>query len=137
MDRPEDMGNPVTGAVYAVMTNNSRRTAAQVDAANPRPDNRHGHIIEILEAGNDPSATTFRWALSGEPSDPSTYFAGFPKDKVSTFSCPDNITFDQVRGKPRHSWRGRMARTPSASFFGWCGVYCCSSGRGTPVAPVK
>lgn len=100
MDRPEDVErNPVTGAVYAVMTNNNRRTAAQVDAANPRPDNRHGHIIEMLEAGNDPTATTFRWALflvAGEPSDPSTYFAGFPKDKVSTFSCPDNITFDQA-----------------------------------------
>ncbi|MCX7740323.1 MAG: DUF839 domain-containing protein, partial [Meiothermus sp.] len=59
--------------------------------------NRHGHIIEMLEAGNDPTATSFRWALflvAGEPTDPSTYFAGFPKDKVSTFSCPDNITFD-------------------------------------------
>ncbi|MBO1438221.1 PhoX family phosphatase [Meiothermus sp. CFH 77666] len=100
MDRPEDVErNPVTGAVYAVMTNNNRRTAAQVDAANPRPDNRHGHIIEMLEAGNDPTATTFRWALflvAGEPSDPTTYFAGFPKDKVSTVSCPDNITFDQA-----------------------------------------
>ncbi len=100
MDRPEDVErNPVTGAVYAVMTNNSRRTPAQVDAANPRPDNRHGHIIEILEEGNDPTATRFRWALflvAGEPSDPSTYFAGFPKDKVSPISCPDNITFDRA-----------------------------------------
>lgn len=100
MDRPEDMErNPVTGAVYAVMTNNSRRTAAQVDPMNPRADNRHGHIVEMLEAGNDPTATTFRWALflvCGEPSDPSTYFAGFPKDKVSTVSCPDNITFDRA-----------------------------------------
>ncbi|QWK21895.1 PhoX family protein [Thermus antranikianii] len=99
MDRPEDVErNPVTGLVYAVMTNNSRRTPAQVDAANPRPDNRHGHIIEILEEGNDPTATRFRWSLflvAGDPSDPSTYFAGFPKDKVSAFSCPDNITFDK------------------------------------------
>lgn len=98
MDRPEDMErNPVTGAVYAVMTNNSNRTAAQVDAANPRPSNRHGHIVEMLEAGNNPTATTFNWSLfmvCGEPSDPTTYFGGFPKDKVSAVSTPDNITFD-------------------------------------------
>jgi secreted PhoX family phosphatase len=89
----------VTGAVYAVMTNNSRRTAAQVDPMNPRADNRHGHIIKMLEDGNDPTATKFKWSLflvCGEPSDPSTFFAGFPKDKVSAVSCPDNITFDRA-----------------------------------------
>lgn len=100
MDRPEDFErNPVTGLVYAVMTNNSRRTAAQVDKANPRPDNKDGHILEIMEEGNDAGATRFRWALflvCGDPRDESTFFAGFDKAKVSPVATPDNITFDRA-----------------------------------------
>lgn len=98
MDRPEDIErNPVTGAVYAVMTNNKARTAEQVDAANPRAANKCGHILEILEDGNDAGALRFRWSLflvCGDPKDPSTYFAGFPREKVSAVSAPDNIAFD-------------------------------------------
>jgi len=98
MDRPEDIErNPVTGAVYAVMTNNRARTDAQVDAANPRAANKCGHIVEILEEGNDAAARRFRWSLflvCGDPKDRSTYFAGFPKDKVSPISTPDNVAFD-------------------------------------------
>jgi secreted PhoX family phosphatase len=100
MDRPEDIeANPVTGAVYVVLTNNTRRTPAQVDAPNPRPSNRHGHILEILEEGGDHTATRFRWQiflLCGDPRDPDTYFAGFPKERVSPIATPDNITFDRA-----------------------------------------
>ncbi|GAA5068492.1 hypothetical protein HNP84_008392 [Thermocatellispora tengchongensis] len=98
MDRPEDVErNPVNGSVYVALTNNSNRTAAQVDEANPRPSNRHGHILEITEDRNDAGALTFKWALPlvcGDPNDPSTYFAGFDKSKVSPISCPDNVAFD-------------------------------------------
>ena len=111
MDRPEDMEpNPVTGKVYCALTNNSRRTPAQVDEANPRSlvepgptgapvnvGNKYGHILEITEAGNDAAATTFTWdvpIVCGDPKDPSTYFAGFDKTKVSPISCPDNVAFD-------------------------------------------
>ncbi|MFI6324273.1 PhoX family protein [Nonomuraea sp. NPDC050556] len=98
MDRPEDMErNPVNGAVYVALTNNSNRTAAQVDEANPRPSNKHGHILEIVERRNDAGASTFAWSLPlvcGDPNDPATYFAGFDKTKVSPISCPDNVTFD-------------------------------------------
>ena len=100
MDRPEDMGrNPVTGAVYAICTNNTNRTAAQVDPANPRPANRFGHVIEIRERDGDPAATEFEWEiflLCGDPADPSTYFAGYPKDRVSPIGSPDNLTFDRA-----------------------------------------
>ncbi len=98
MDRPEDFErNPVTGAVYCLLTNNTRRTAAQIDKANPRADNKDGHIFELLEEGNDAGATKFKWSLfmvCGNPSDPSTYFAGFPKEKVSPVATPDNCSFD-------------------------------------------
>lgn len=98
MDRPEDMErNPVTGGVYVALTNNANRTAAQVDEANPRPSNKHGHILEVVESGNDAGATTFAWSLPlvcGDPNDASTYFGGFDKTKVSPISCPDNVAFD-------------------------------------------
>lgn len=34
--------------------------------------------------------------LCGDHSDASTYFAGFPKDRVSAISWPDNITVDMA-----------------------------------------
>jgi uncharacterized protein len=99
MDRPEDMErNPANGAVYAIYTNNTARTAAQVDSANPRPNNRFGHVIELRERGDDPGATTFDWEillLCGDPDDPGTFFAGFPKDQVSPIGSPDNCAFDR------------------------------------------
>ncbi|HEX4815670.1 MAG TPA: PhoX family phosphatase [Nonomuraea sp.] len=98
MDRPEDMErNPVTGGVYVALTNNSNRTPAQVDEANPRPSNKHGHVLEIVELRNDAGARTFSWSLPlvcGDPDDPATYFAGYDKSKVSAISCPDNVAFD-------------------------------------------
>jgi secreted PhoX family phosphatase len=98
MDRPEDMErNPKTGAVYVALTNNTNRTAAQADEANPRAANRHGHVIEIVERRNDAGATTFAWSIPlvcGDPADPATYFAGFDKSRVSPISCPDNVAFD-------------------------------------------
>ncbi|MEU1880304.1 PhoX family phosphatase [Streptosporangium sp. NPDC020072] len=98
MDRPEDVErNPVTGGVYVALTNNANRTPAQVDEANPRPANKHGHILEITERRDDAGATTFSWSLPlvcGDPNDPATYFAGFDKTKVSPISCPDNVAFD-------------------------------------------
>jgi uncharacterized protein len=100
MDRPEDFErNPVTGAVYCALTNNTRRTAAQIDKANPRADNKDGHILELVELGNDAAATKFTWSLflvCGNPSDPSTYFAGYPKEKVSPVATPDNVAFDNA-----------------------------------------
>ncbi|WP_327089007.1 PhoX family phosphatase [Nonomuraea sp. NBC_01738] len=95
MDRPEDMErNPVNGSVYVALTNNSNRTAAQVDEANPRPSNKHGHVLELTERGEK----GFVWSLPlicGDPNDPATYFAGYDKTKVSPISCPDNVAFDR------------------------------------------
>ncbi|MFD7546022.1 PhoX family protein [Streptomyces sp. NPDC059816] len=101
MDRPEDVQpSPRTGRVYVALTNNSERGKPGrpgADEANPRHLNKHGQILELVEHGNDPARDTFVWRLflvAGDPQDPATYFAGFPKDRVSPISCPDNITFD-------------------------------------------
>jgi secreted PhoX family phosphatase len=101
MDRPEDIEpSPVTGKVYVALTNNSNRgvgSNAKADEANPRNANKHGHVLELTERWNRPESTSFAWSLflvAGDPDDPATYFAGFPKDDVSPISCPDNVAFD-------------------------------------------
>ena len=68
MDRPEDVEpNPLTGNIYVVMTFNERRTAAQIDAANPRAENKWGHIIEIVpprvNGKPDHAATECDWGF--------------------------------------------------------------------------
>ena len=64
MDRPEwGAVDPANGDVYFTLTNNSRRTDGQVDEANPRSANLHGHIIRWSEAGNDQAATSFSWDI--------------------------------------------------------------------------
>ncbi len=102
MDRPEDIEhNPVNGKIYMVMTNNIERGTPDGDEgptpSNPRPENQHGHIVEVTEDGGDVTSETFAWdifMLCGDPTDESTYFAGFPREQVSAISSPDNITFD-------------------------------------------
>ncbi|MCW5935910.1 MAG: PhoX family phosphatase [Fimbriimonadaceae bacterium] len=101
MDRPEDIEvNPVNEKVYVVCTNNVDRAKEGkpgTDAANPVEGNRHGHIIELVEADGDHAATTFAWELfmvCGDPADDRTFFAGYPKEGLSPISCPDNICFD-------------------------------------------
>lgn len=103
MDRPEDVEpNPVTGTVYVMLTNNTRRTTAQTDAVNPRAKNRHGHIVEMIPPGRgdqaDHAALEFRWEipmLAGNPAQPedrAKYHAGVsPNGWLST---PDNCAFD-------------------------------------------
>ncbi|MCF6524093.1 PhoX family phosphatase [Streptomyces sp. JJ36] len=101
MDRPEDVEpSPRTGKVYVALTNNKNRGREghpAADEANPRNANKHGQVLELTEFRHDAAATRFAWRLflvCGDPEDPSTYFAGFPKEKVSPISCPDNIAFD-------------------------------------------
>jgi uncharacterized protein len=128
MDRPEDVEpSPVTGRIYIPCTKTAERGDVEtdarsgqkidgsVDAANPRPENKSGHIIEIAEAGDDATATRFEWnvfMLAGDPaagryivdardlipgklSSTDTYFAGYPNPaEVSPIHCPDNLGID-------------------------------------------
>ncbi|MGH9935477.1 MAG: PhoX family protein, partial [Blastocatellia bacterium] len=104
MDRPEDIEtNPVNGKVYCVFTNNTQRGTTgrpATDKANPRANNRHGHIIELTEKNDDPASTEFTWEifmLCGDPrvAADGAFFAGFDPSRVSPISSPDNITFDR------------------------------------------
>jgi secreted PhoX family phosphatase len=103
MDRAEDVEPSLhTGKVYVACTNNSDRGKAGKEGANevnPRNQNRDGHIVEITETG-DQTSTQFTWNLLMVCGDPAqgdvTYFSGFPVNKVSPISCPDNLAFDSV-----------------------------------------
>ena len=115
MDRPEDIQpNPVNGRIYCALTNNSQRGSTfPTDEANPlatsmtreelggplvsNSGNRNGYVMEITEAGSDHAATTFKWLLflvCGDPDAEETYFGGYPKERISPISCPDNVAFD-------------------------------------------
>lgn len=103
MDRPEDIEiSPVDGKVYVSLTKNELRGAPNqlpTDSSNPRPNNASGHVIEIIESRGDHASSTFTWSifmLCGDPAQPSTYFAGYPRDQVSAIACPDNLAFDRA-----------------------------------------
>ncbi|MBK7928946.1 MAG: PhoX family phosphatase [Bryobacterales bacterium] len=100
MDRPEDMEvNPVNGKVYLALTNNTQRNDTNKDAANPRANNRYGHILEITEDNGDHTSTSFFWEVfmlcgDGRNAGHGTFFAGYDPAQVSMIANPDNITFD-------------------------------------------
>ncbi|PIK71921.1 dTDP-glucose 4,6-dehydratase, partial [Methylobacterium frigidaeris] len=99
MDRPEDVeANPKTGKVYVMLTNNVRRKADQVDAANPRPDNRFGHIVELAPDGGDFAADRFAWEVLVRCGDPSIAAVGATFSSSTTkdgwFGMPDNCAVD-------------------------------------------
>jgi secreted PhoX family phosphatase len=129
MDRPEDVEpSPVTGRIYIACTKSEERgvpgaptqwsgrdTDITTNAANPRVNNKSGHIIEITEHNDDATAQGFRWdvfLLAGDPAAGryivdsrelaqgnlaavDTYFAGYAdKAQVSEVHCPDNLGID-------------------------------------------
>jgi len=117
MDRPEDIEvNKVTNTVFVALTKNSRRSAENVDAANPRIRNRHGHVMEIVPAnGTDHAATSSRWSLlllAGDPADAATKAQYHPGvSSKGWLSNPDNFTVDP---------KGRLwISTDGANDFGY------------------
>ncbi|WP_326525686.1 PhoX family protein [Sphingomonas sp.] len=106
MDRPEWTAvNPVNGEMYLTLTNNSTRTNANTDAANPRSyqdppsasfGNRNGHILRLRETGDTTEATTFRWDIyafgAGSDLDAANInLSGL--DATNDFSSPDGLWF--------------------------------------------
>ena len=99
MDRPEDVEpDPRTGKVWVMLTNNNRRTADEVDAANPRADNKFGHIIEITEPDGDFTATQSRWDILVRCGDPNVAEIGATWNPLTSdqgwYGSPDNCAMD-------------------------------------------
>jgi uncharacterized protein len=122
MDRPEDVEPSLrTGRIYAALTNNTDRGKPGKEGPteiNPRPANRHGHVLEIEESRRDNTATRFSWRLllvCGDPNSPDTYFGGYDKSQVSPISCPDNLAFDS-RGNLWISTDGNALSTNDGLF---------------------
>ena len=97
MDRPEwGAVDPRNGDVYFTLTNNSRRSEKDRDAANPRVANAFGHIIRWTEEKGDHAATRFAWnifLLSGDSAD-SRNVKGAPLNAAAAHACPDGLWFD-------------------------------------------
>jgi uncharacterized protein len=103
MDRPEDFEtNPVSGRVYAVLTKSAKRKPETINTANPRPENKWGHIVELIPPGEgkeaDHAAAQYKWdilMLCGDPSKPETHAKFHPETTADGFfMTPDNIAFD-------------------------------------------
>lgn len=104
MDRPECIvpcGQ--TGTVFVALTKNANRAPEQINAANPRAENRNGHILELIPPGNGVAETQhaaekFAWRpflLAGNPreSESGAQYNG-PISDAAWFACPDNLAFD-------------------------------------------
>jgi len=109
MDRPEDVEtNPVNDCTYVMLTKNKKRSADELNAANPRPRNSAGHVVEIVPPGRfgerDHASTEFKWntfLLGGNPNaeDPNergAYGQQHPGNISAHgwFANPDNVAFD-------------------------------------------
>jgi secreted PhoX family phosphatase len=98
MDRPEDVeADPRTGRVYAVMTGNADRRPDQVNGANPRAENRYGHVIELMEEDGNHGAVRFRWEIFIACGDPrvAEHRASYQGQRGPDWLArPDNIAFD-------------------------------------------
>ncbi|WP_305459102.1 PhoX family protein [Photobacterium leiognathi] len=94
MDRPEWAAvDPYTGSVYLTLTNNTKRKD-NTNPANPRLNNKFGHIIRWDEGENP---TEFDWDIFvfGSPSngDEETNRSGLTD--LNQFASPDGLAFDQ------------------------------------------
>jgi secreted PhoX family phosphatase len=130
MDRPEDLeANPLTGRVYVALTNNHKRTAEQVHAANPRANNVHGHILELIppprDGQPDHAAEHAQWdvfLLGGDPSRPADGAQCHAQVSPGGWvTCPDNIAFDG-RGRLWIATDGAPASTKLSD-----GVFACDT----------
>ncbi len=111
MDRPEWGGvNPKNGEVYFTLTNNSARTLATVDSANPRvytdlkagkeqKGNVNGHIVRLAE--KQPADTAFQWDIYLFASEADADRASINLSSLTDdndLSSPDGLVFSKATG---------------------------------------
>ncbi len=85
MDRPEWISVARNQDVYCTLTNNSQRTADQVDAANPLGPNDDGHIIRWRDTEHH-TGLSFNWEIF--------LFAQDSHGTEESFSDPDGLLVD-------------------------------------------
>ncbi|MBE0455571.1 MAG: PhoX family phosphatase [Roseovarius sp.] len=97
MDRAEwGTIDPNTGTLYFALTNNTRRTQAQVDAVNPRAENNFGQIVRWNYDNSDHTKVSFDWdlfVLAGTARSSALATGGALNDD-SIFACPDGLWCD-------------------------------------------
>jgi secreted PhoX family phosphatase len=101
MDRPEWIDTfPDKLTAICALTNNSGRTAAQVDAANPRASNRYGQIIQ-WSYRRDWTENDFRWELFALAGDSAATSASTPPQTTppatvvgDKYGSPDGLYVD-------------------------------------------
>jgi secreted PhoX family phosphatase len=112
MDRPEWTAvNPINGEMYCTCTQNTSRTPANTDAANPRAytdpktagaatnGNANGHIVRLRETGDTTEATAFAWDIYafGSGSDLNAGNINLSSlDATNDFSMPDGLWFGRA-----------------------------------------
>jgi secreted PhoX family phosphatase len=139
MDRPEDVEpNPVTGKVYVMLTNNSKRgTDGQPDpdAANPRAANLWGHVLELTPPDGDHAAESARWDVlikAGNPADGAVAALWNPATSANGwFACPDNCAIDPSGRLWVSTDQGRAWSQASGGADGVWALETEGSGRGT------
>ena len=99
MDRPEDVEpDAKTGRVWVMLTNNTRRSVDNVNAANPRANNANGHIIELIEPEGDFTSAASKWEIlvkCGDPNNPALGATWNPLTSENGWlGSPDNCAVD-------------------------------------------
>ena len=135
MDRPEWTSvNPLNGDVYLTLTNNTSRSVA--NAANPRVNNRHGHIIRWHDADNQ---IAFTWDIfvfgANAAGTPDINRSGLTV--LNQFASPDGMSFDPPPGAsgpaaapaPRRRACGTARTTRRCTAPGCAGSSRCAGGR--------
>lgn len=132
MDRPEDVEpDAKTGRVWVMLTNNTSREPDEVNAANPRPKNATGHIIEILEPEGDFTATTSTWEILVRCGDPASPTSGATWNPLTSengwLGSPDNCAVDP-RGR---LWVATDGNEKTGAADGVWAIETDGPGRGT------
>ena len=97
MDRPEGITVDKNGDVYIALTKNSDRDEKAINLANPRANNKHGHIIRLRsnDARGTMASEFCSWdifLLAGDPANKKdgALYPHTPSEQ-GWLSCPDNI----------------------------------------------